>query len=232
MSNSDLFVPPKINAAKSLLKNQAYDIIKSAIMNNHLKPDKIYSQEFLGQSLGISRTPVREALIQLQLEGIVHIYRGRGMQIVTTTQRDLRDILEMSDAIECKICQLAAQRITDEILQTLEEIYQRQKEEASKGQIDSFMEQDRHFHLVLATATDNKKLMESVESIHEQLLRSGIFVIYNIDNLEMIIKEHRGVIDAMYKHCPVAALEAMRIHIDGIFSRAMHCISQIDNGIE
>ena len=228
MNTSDFFVPAKINTAKSLLKNQAYAIIKSAIINNHLQPDRIYSQEFLGQSLGISRTPVREALIQLQLEGIVQIYRGRGMKIVTTTQADLQDILEMSDAIECKICQLAAQRITDKALQALEEIYQYQKEETAKKQIDDFMQQDRNFHITLANAANNKKLVECVENIHEQLLRSGIFVIYNADNLEMILKEHRRVLDAMHKRCPVAALDAMRIHIDGISTRAMHCINQLE----
>lgn len=225
----DSFLPQKINTDKSLLKNQAYDIIKNAIMNKTLLPEKIYSQEFLSQSMGISRTPVREALLQLQNEGLIKIYRGRGIQIITTTAKDLADILELSDAVECKVCKLAPHRITPQILEELEKIYDQQTEKANDKLVNDFMEQDRHFHLTLAMATGNRRLYESVDLIHQLIQRSGFFVIYNYnhENLHMILKEHRNVIDALKNALPHEAEEAMRVHIKGLSKRAEECFEKL-----
>ncbi len=225
MASNDLFGTEKINVSKSLLKNQAYELIKTAIINNRIKPDTIYSQGFLSENLGISRTPVREALLQLQGEGLIHIFRGRGIQVITTTQKDLQDLLEMSEAIECKICQMTAERIDDSTLSLLEDIYKSQEEDANDKKITEFMQKDREFHYALAKTTGNKKFAESVEIIHEQLLRSGIFLIYQPECLPVIIKEHRKILDALHAHSASAAIEAMFQHIQGIFARAMESSS-------
>jgi DNA-binding GntR family transcriptional regulator len=217
----------KINSARSLLKNQAYEIIKEAIINNRIKPDKIYSQEFISRKLGISRTPVREALLQLQNEGVVIIYRGRGIQLATTTVDDLRDIFEMSDAMECKACQLAAERITVATLTELEEIHDLQLLAANREDTHEFMECDHKFHILLARSTGNDRLAESVKAIHEQLLRSGVLFIYNPQYLKIINNEHRTVLDALGKRSQEESVLAMRIHINGLFSRAVYHMQQM-----
>ena len=225
----DKFVPQKINTDKSLLKNQAYDIIKNAIINNKLSHDKIYSQEFLSKSMGISRTPVREALLQLQNEGMVKIYRGRGIQVISTTAKDLSDILELSDAVECKVCNLAAKIITASGIDKLEKIYEYQLQKANEKLVDDFMEQDRNFHLALALATGNKRLYESVDIIHQMIQRSGFFVIYNsnYENLYMIREEHRKVLDSLKKGLSDESENAMRIHIRGLSKRAEECFAKL-----
>jgi len=228
MKNSNLFGSKKINTSKSLLKNQAYELLKNAIINNHIKPDTIYSQEFLSKSLGISRTPVREALLQLQSEGIICIYRGRGVQVITTTIYDLRDILELDWAIESKMAQLAAERINEENLSSLSQICEKMSHEAKNEQLHKFIELDHQFHLTLALATGNKKFIENIENIHDQLLRSGI--IYETSALLEIVQEHKEIVAALHKHCPHTSLETMNIHLNNNYVRIMKCIenSNID----
>ncbi|MDR3348301.1 MAG: GntR family transcriptional regulator [Acidaminococcales bacterium] len=227
LPHRDLFDLEKINSAKSLLKNQAYEIIKKAIIDNRIKPSQIYSQEFISRKLGISRTPVREALLQLQNEGVVTIHRGRGMELVATTAADLRDIFEMSDAVECKACQLAAERMDDATLTALEEMHGLQLLAADRKDTHDFMECDHKFHVLLARSTGNDRLAESVKAIHEQLLRSGVLFIYNPHYLAIINNEHRAVLEALARRSPEESALAMRVHIGGLFARAMYHMEQM-----
>ena len=227
LSHRDLLDLDKINSARSLLKNQAYEILKKAIINNSFRPDKIYSQEFISRKLGISRTPVREALLQLQSEGVVIIHRGRGVRLATTTVADLRDIFEMSDAVECKACQLAAERITDASLSALKEMHEVQLAAAAKEDTHEFMKCDHKFHITLAYSTGNDRLAESVKAIHEQLLRSGVLFIYNPQYLTIINNEHRAVLDALDKRAQEESVLAMRVHIGGLFARAVYHMKQM-----
>lgn len=224
MKNSNLFGSKKINSSKSLLKNQAYELLKNAIINNNLKTDKIYSQEFLSKSLGISRTPVREALLQLQNEGIICIYRGRGIQVITTTIYDLRDILELDWAIECKMAQLAAERITDENLCLLNKICEEMLQTVVNTNFNQFMEAYHQFHSTLAKASGNKKFVENIEVIHEQLLRSGVN--YETKYLQEIVEEHKEIIVALNKRCSNTSFEAMDRHLNNNYFRIMDCIEK------
>ena len=229
MSNIDLFGTEKINTSKSLLKNQAYELIKAAIIENRLNPENIYSQDFLSKNLGISRTPVREALLQLRGEGLIHIHRGRGIQVIPTTIHDLNDMLEMREAIECKICQLAIGKIDQETLYLLENNCLEQKENITQNKINDFTERDHDFHCILAKASNNKRLYEMVEQTNEQIMRSGVLLKYKQQDLRNIVSEHKRIIDALFTHCEKTAIEAMQLHFTGIFSRIAKCMEQLKN---
>ena len=90
-------------------KNQAYDLIKNAILYNRFRVDAIYSQEAICTELGISRTPVREALLELQKEGYVSFARGKGVKVVPVTEQDAGDILEARIFLESHNAKLAAE---------------------------------------------------------------------------------------------------------------------------
>ncbi len=231
MSQTNLFNIEKINTANSLLKNQAYNLIKAAIIDNRISPNNVYSQGFLSSQLGISRTPVREALLQLQGEGIIHIHRGRGIQVITTSAKDLKDILEMSEALECKVCQLAAERIDSHAIAFLEELYLQQQELSNQKKLAEFMQKDREFHCYLAKTTGNDKLAESVANNYEQLLRSGVFVIYKMEFLPAVVHEHRHILDAIQMRIPESSSDAMLAHMKGLFGRAMESAALLQKQI-
>lgn len=220
MKTSNIFGSQKINTSKSLLKNQAYDLLKNAIINNHINPDTIYSQESLSQSLGISRTPVREALLQLQNEGIIQIHRGRGIQIINTTIYDIKDILELSDAIGTKVIQLAVERIDEHNLAKLSDICNEMNKKASAKRISQFMEIDHKFHITLTNATGNKKFIENIEMIHQQLLRSRL--VYDVASLPEIVSEHNDIILALKKRSFQESVQAMYNHLKNNYFRIMN----------
>jgi len=95
-------------------KEQAYDLIKDAILFNKFRIGAIYSQESICNELGISRTPVREALIELQKEGYITILRGRGIEVTPVTEEDAKDILEVRIFYEKNNAFLAAKREFEE----------------------------------------------------------------------------------------------------------------------
>ena len=105
------------------LKEQAYKLIKDAIVYRRLKLNVVYSQDDLCSELGISRTPVREALIELVSDGLVTFVRRRGFKVVELTRKEALDIIEMRSDIEKFGAELAAQRITDGQLKRLEDKY-------------------------------------------------------------------------------------------------------------
>ena len=102
-------------------KEQAYRLIKEAILFNRFRVGAIYSQDDICKELGISRTPVREALLELQKDGYVSFSRGKGVQVVPVSDRDARDILETRMYIECINAKLAANRAAQRDLQAMRE---------------------------------------------------------------------------------------------------------------
>ncbi len=219
MKNFDILSITKINTEKSLLKNQAYDIIKNAILNQKIKTDRIYSQEFLSLELGISRTPVREALLQLQNEGIINIYRGRGIQVVTPTKKNLLDIVELLEAVECKACQLAAKRIDDKTLLHLQDSFNQLIGKNNPHQVYEFLEHDLYCHQIIAKATANDKLIKCIEGVHSQFLRAGTVFRFSEERLEQIAFEHNEILNALQNHSEQEAFSAMLKHMQGTFNR-------------
>ena len=114
----ELFGGQDVGATPSY-KEQAYRLIKEAILFNRFRVGAIYSQDDICKELGISRTPVREALLELQKDGYVSFSRGKGVQVVPVSDRDARDILETRMYIECINAKLAANRAAQRDLQAM-----------------------------------------------------------------------------------------------------------------
>ena len=137
------------------LKDQAYQLIKDAILYRRLQINTVYSQETLCNELHISRTPIREALIELQNEGYVRFVRGRGFQVLELTRQEALDIVEMRREIEMFGAELAAERITDDQLQELEKVHQEMLDEEKHHDSREMYRLDYAFHQLIFQATGN-----------------------------------------------------------------------------
>lgn len=126
----ELFGGQDVGATPSY-KEQAYRLIKEAILFNRFRVGAIYSQDDICKELGISRTPVREALLELQKDGYVSFSRGKGVQVVPVSDRDARDILETRMYIECINAKLAANRAAQRDLQAMRESLDRLRDQLS-----------------------------------------------------------------------------------------------------
>ena len=179
-------------------KEQAYDLIKDAILFNKFRIGAIYSQESICNELGISRTPVREALIELQKEGYITILRGRGIEVTPVTEEDAKDILEVRIFYEKNNAFLAAKRIKDEDIKLLKECIEKLESNLSTFDSQLLYRIDHQFHRLVAKATQNNWMYKETELILDNYLRFENKSVYNnsIDG-QLVFKEHLAIFNAI-----------------------------------
>lgn len=207
------------------LKDQAYRLIKDAILYRRLQINTVYSQETLCNELHISRTPVREALIELQNEGYVRFVRGRGFQVLELTRQEALDIVEMRREIEMFGAGLAAERITDEQLQGLEKIQQEMMDEGKHHDSREMYRLDYTFHQLIFQATGNGWLIRTNIKLRENFLRietQGAFKTPQV--ARQVFHEHGRILAALQKRSPALARSAMRRHINQSYKRNLETV--------
>lgn len=209
-----------INAVS--FKDQAYTLIRDAILSHQIKEGEIYSQDQLSAEFGISRTPVREALMQLQKEGYINFLRGRGFEVVSIRASDRDDIFEFRYIVEKAACGLAARRITGEQLRKLGEYIEAQERDAIDCDDRKFLAYDESFHYVIWEATNNQRLINVTAEMRNQLLRSGYEALASDrEGRVKVIEEHRAIYEALRVGDAAAAAMAMETHLRKTYDRAI-----------
>ena len=128
------------------MKQQAYELIKDAILYRRLQIGITYSQDALCSELNISRTPVREALLELQQEGYIAFMRGKGIQVIPVTRKRAQDIVEARYYLELSGARLAAQRRTAAQIEALEQLLLEQESRCHDRAVRASYQLDRKFH--------------------------------------------------------------------------------------
>ena len=197
------------------LKTHALRALKEAIITHQLKPGQFYTEVNLSEQLGVSRTPVREALISLESLGFLSIVRGRGFQINTWTPSKVSEIYLYRKMLEMTIIRIVAPKVTPDTIQELEALHQREIEAIESGDIRSCQLADRAIHLTLAAQTENTFLYSSMESIRDQIEWIG-FAYYQMrpDLMGKFTKDHQDLIAALKKGDAVSSESLMSRHID------------------
>ncbi len=195
-------------------KEQAYRLIKESILYQRLQTGEIYSQEAICSELGISRTPVREALLELQKEGYIRFNRGKGVSVVALTAKEARDIMEIRIYNEQIGARLAALRATDQDLQIMKRNIDEMLNNVSCGDYKILYELDRSFHRAIFFASGNVWALRVVEDLRDHFLRLETKIQMQERNIcEQIIHEHTLVYDAIKSHNAEKAVEAIKDHL-------------------
>ncbi|MBA1336028.1 MAG: Transcriptional regulator, GntR family [Firmicutes bacterium] len=181
------------------LKDQAYNLIRDAILKGDFPPGKVISNEELSKWLGISRTPIREALFELQKNRMVIIHRGKGTEVAPLSEKDVLEIFEMREALEAKTHELAIDRINTEQLNELENIINDQTKHLEDKQRIEFLDEDRKFHLVIAKAGQNERIYTAIEALRDQFMLLGNYALYSNNRINQVIEEHKSILDALKK---------------------------------
>ena len=203
-------------------KEQAYALIKDAILFNRFRVGAIYSQEAICTELGISRTPVREALLELQKDGYVSFCRGKGVQVVPVSQTMAHDILEARLYAERVNAELAAVRATqqerDYLVQTLKDL--QENLEGRDGQL--LYRVDHRFHRGVAAAAHNQLIYRQSEVLLDHYLRFEVKSVYNnsIDG-KIVFEEHVAILDAIQSGNGERAKQAMEKHLTNSYRRTV-----------
>ena len=203
-------------------KEQAYALIKDAILFNRFRVGAIYSKEAICTELGISRTPVREALLELQKDGYVSFCRGKGVQVVPVSQTMAHDILEARLYAERVNAELAAVRATqqerDYLVQTLKDL--QENLEGRDGQL--LYRVDHRFHRGVAAAAHNQLMYRQSEVLLDHYLRFEVKSVYNnsIDG-KIVFEEHVAILDAIQSGNGERAKQAMEKHLTNSYRRTV-----------
>jgi DNA-binding GntR family transcriptional regulator len=195
------------------LKDLAYQEIKGLLVSGKLTPDRLYSAQHFAQLLGVSRTPVREALLRLANEGFLVCREVKGFQIKDFSRKEVQDVLETREVIETHVVQRLAGRLTAADLSRLEQCHQQMLTCAADGDETRFLDADQEFHMTLIRRCGNHHLLAIMENIRSQIALFGLKILGHSKDFADIIQEHSDILKALGGTDRNEAVHAMRRHL-------------------
>jgi DNA-binding GntR family transcriptional regulator len=203
----------------SSLTTDAYRALKDAILNLELAPGTVLVEQQLATTLGISKTPVREALARLMAEGFVEAEPGRKVRVVGLSATTVRDLYHVRLLLEPAAISEVAERVTDENVRRLDRLVDEAKKSLESGEAITFVAANEQFHSYLIELTGNQYLVATFRRIfdHVHRVRAAIHQTEHearqYDFALQGIVNHRHIVDALRERDPAAACEAMRTDI-------------------
>lgn len=211
-------VTPVEGIDRSSLTDKVYALLKKRILSQILLPGQKVDLDRLASDLGISRSPIKDALNRLASDGLVTVVARRGTFVA---QFDLHDLLEMLDvrmALETHAVRLGAEQANPDIVQEMRVCLNEFERDFPDNQrvlerYDEFQTRDRRFHLLLVATAANRKLLEFCESIHLDLQMARAYYMRNDMEIERVHAEHRTILEAFEGRHGEAAAEATICHL-------------------
>jgi DNA-binding GntR family transcriptional regulator len=197
---------------------QVYGIMRRAIVHLHLAPGSIVNEKLICEQLGISRTPLREAILQLQTENLVSVVPNAGTYVSRIDLQSVFDGQLVRDALELKVVRLAAARMTPQFERALDFNIHQQKRMALDLDYDGFYELDEAFHAMICAFGASVHIWKIINGAKAQLDRVRRLSIPLPSHLEVVLNEHLAVVDGLKQRDPDAAAAAMRVHIERVFT--------------
>lgn len=196
------------------LRDVVFNTLRRAILKGELKPGERLMEIALADKLGVSRTPIREAIRKLELEGLVVMAPRKGAKVASITERDLNDVLEVRKGMEVLAISLACKRITGEELEKLETIEQSFQKLIESGNLTELAEMDVKFHDTIYQATNNQRLVQLLNNLREQMYRYRMEYLKDIAVRRTLAEEHKAICQALRKRDEQQAEQYVSIHID------------------
>jgi DNA-binding GntR family transcriptional regulator len=196
------------------LRDVVFNTLRQAILKGELKPGERLLEIALAERLGVSRTPVREAMRKLEQEGLVVMIPRRGAQVASITEKDLNDVLEVRIALENVAIEKACKLITEDELGRLWVAAKEFEKTKAEGNLVRLAETDVAFHEIIYQASDNKRLNQVLNNLREQMYRYRLEYIKDEDKRQILIVEHEHILAAIKARNIAEAKNAAREHID------------------
>lgn len=196
------------------LRDVVFNTLRQAILKGELKPGERLMEIQLANKLGVSRTPIREAIRKLELEGLVLMIPRKGAEVAEITEKSLRDVLEVRKALEELSVELACERITKDMLKELERAADDFRRVLKSKDVTEIAQADVRFHDVIYRAADNQRLMQLLNNLGEQMYRYRVEYLKNPDVFDQLLKEHEEIICHIRKGEKEKAVKIVCEHID------------------
>ena len=196
------------------LRDVVFNTLRQAILRGELKPGERLMEIQLANKLGVSRTPIREAIRKLELEGLVLMIPRKGAEVADISEKSLRDVLEVRKALEELAVQLACDKITKEEIEDLKKAAEDFKKILKSRDITEIAEADVRFHDIIFMATDNQKLVQLLNNLREQMYRFRVEYLKNEEVHPQLIAEHEKIIEHIMERDKVKASAIVSEHIN------------------
>ena len=196
------------------LRDVVFNTLRHSILKGELEPGERLMEIALAQKLGVSRTPIREAIRKLELEGLVVMVPRKGAEVADITEKDLRDVLEVRTALEELSIELAMKNMNDDDCKQLTEANKLFAKDSEGDDLIKIAEADVAFHELIYMATGNKRLIQMINNLREQMYRYRLEYIKDKSTHARLVDEHNRIIDAMVKNDVAAAKAAIKLHVE------------------
>ncbi len=195
------------------LRDVVFNTLRDAILKGELKPGERLMEMHLANKLGVSRTPIREAIRMLEQEGLAVTIPRKGAQVAKMTEKDLQDVLEVRDALDSLAVACACERMTREQFVELKEAMKAFEDATKSDDVRKIVETDEAFHDVIYAAAANPKLEEIINSAREQMYRYRYEYVKNPEVYTQLISEHKAIIDGFDRRDVEFLQKVMHAHL-------------------
>ena len=195
------------------LRDVVFKTLRQGILTGELKPGERLMEIHLAKRLGVSRTPIREAIRKLELEGLVTMIPRRGAEVAKITAKNLRDVLEVRVALDELAVQLACERMLDEDIEQLRKACEEFARVTGTKDATVISRADVALHDIIVDSTGNIRLKQLVNNLAEQMYRYRFEYIKDSVYHERLIEEHRELLESLESRDTERAAKAVRTHI-------------------
>ena len=196
------------------LRDVVFQTLRQAILRGELEPGERLMEIQLAERLGVSRTPIREAIRKLELEGLVLMIPRRGAIVASITEKDLKDVLEVRRTLEIMAGEIACERITPELLEQLKNTGHEFMVRKDTNDFTSLAEVDVKFHDIIYAATGNQRLISILNNLREQMYRYRLEYLKDTGSHERLNSEHYEIYEGIRNGDKETVKAAIGRHID------------------
>lgn len=202
------------------LAEQAYTLLKKSIISGELAPLTELKEEKLAANLGISRTPLREAIRKLAMEELVLLQKGKPATVATFTMKESMELIELRQLLEIPNLVRVVDYKDKSYLDELDKNLVLQMKAITNNDYHQFIDYDREFHLILARCNENKKVQELIQHVNTEVNRAFLILSNTLGmSAHTAYKEHVQIVEAIKNTNIDAAQEAMNVHLQNVLKR-------------
>ena len=204
------------------LRKKVLNYLREKILSGAIGPDERLIETRIAQEIGVSRTPVREALHNLEQERLVKAIPRVGYVVTRMQKEEVEEICEIRVAIEGLAIRRAIERAQNKLTRDLRKNILKQRTEISKGNLRGYVELDAQFHEASALLSGSSRLLDMAQMLRRHMLRFRIQALYIIETALKSLKGHERILDAVEKGDPRAAVAVLEQHLKSAKDDILH----------
>ncbi len=195
------------------IRRKVHAYLREQILSGEIGPHERLVETKIAQEIGTSRTPVREALHTLEMEGLLESIPRVGYKVNTISDREVEEICEIRTAIETLAVRWAMEKAPEKLVRDLRENIAATEQRVGRGHVRAYVDLDGQFHEIIAGLSGSKRLLELAQALRRHMLRYRVQSIYAPDNVVRGIRGHKAILAAVETRDVERAAKAVKSHL-------------------